>query len=736
MAHRELTRLALVPTREPVPDTPPPVAVPPTRGAGRPLPSSFRGAMERSFGADFGGVRVHTDARAHAVNRSLRARAFTRGQDLFFRQGQYEPGSTAGRELIAHELTHVVQQRAGRVPSPQGQGAGADGAKLSIDPALEAEADAAGARAARGEAAGPVTAGPGGSGGDGGNGGDGADGPSATAAVVQPKLGLELEMLVLTDIAGRPAPEKVELGTYGNLDLVVDRSGTLVGQTQARAALAPYRRVDLPEKPPLKGSKQIGLGAYDLPTNYRSRRKPAKGPDPRPVRHALTTLAERKVEQPVWQQRVLNQWITEYVRHADNWEQDLALASLKKIRVLGGKLLRKFPDLADIVQPMLDEAAKHELRWRSSALKAENIESLMREVGPKDQDVWSPVHPVAEGLTGEGYDSIVEIVTKAYDPETEQGSKALLADMADAAELAGRIEAATGQFAARVPLASISGVTAKARSAFVGNDKPTTVPQRTDASVQATMAVELKEMQGFFLAGMGGFQRGGFGPREFALKHQSGIDVEQEVGRQAPNVATKVLYDLPREDFVPNDLLGLFTLVAQYLLMGAVFESPGNPQLDKNAVALLSRTDLAKVYRQNVSEREKRWVTPHLDLVKDSLLRHTRRDAGHLLLTPESYPPLPHVTRTLKCGPFIDNVFTQPSDGFTPHLDEGIFKQMGPERIPDGPGKGQKDRTAPVFEMRNMIPRAGDRFARNQWVPLATDLVTLLTRLNTRGFWG
>ena len=80
------------------------------RGGGAVLPASVRGAMEHAFGADFRQVRVHTGAESNALNRALQARAFTTGQDIFFRQGEYQPGSTAGQQLLAHELTHVVQQ--------------------------------------------------------------------------------------------------------------------------------------------------------------------------------------------------------------------------------------------------------------------------------------------------------------------------------------------------------------------------------------------------------------------------------------------------------------------------------------------------------------------------------------------------------------------------------------------------------------------------------------------------
>ena len=85
------------------------------RGGGQPLSLSLREPMEREFGADFSGVRVHTGAQADNLAKTIQAKAFTTGQDVFFRQGAYEPGSRGGQELIAHELTHVVQQSGGAV---------------------------------------------------------------------------------------------------------------------------------------------------------------------------------------------------------------------------------------------------------------------------------------------------------------------------------------------------------------------------------------------------------------------------------------------------------------------------------------------------------------------------------------------------------------------------------------------------------------------------------------------
>lgn len=102
------------------------------RGNGQTLDSGVRAHMEPAFGVDFSGVRTHTDKEADTLNQAVNARAFTTGQDIFFRQGEYDTSSSRGRELLAHELTHVVQQT------------GVVSAKLGIsqpDDAHEREAD-------------------------------------------------------------------------------------------------------------------------------------------------------------------------------------------------------------------------------------------------------------------------------------------------------------------------------------------------------------------------------------------------------------------------------------------------------------------------------------------------------------------------------------------------------------------------------------------------------------------
>lgn len=80
------------------------------RGRGRQLPTSARRRMESGFGLDFRPVRIHTNSEADRLSRGLGALAFTVGRDIFFATGQFRPGQNDGDRLLAHELTHVVQQ--------------------------------------------------------------------------------------------------------------------------------------------------------------------------------------------------------------------------------------------------------------------------------------------------------------------------------------------------------------------------------------------------------------------------------------------------------------------------------------------------------------------------------------------------------------------------------------------------------------------------------------------------
>ena len=114
----------------------PPIVHDVLRSPGQPLESSVRGEMEARFGHDFSRVRVHADGHAAASADAVSAQAYTVGRHVVFGDGAYRPTTDAGRSLVAHELTHVVQQgggdHAGRLPVAPAGGA------------LEAEAESAG----------------------------------------------------------------------------------------------------------------------------------------------------------------------------------------------------------------------------------------------------------------------------------------------------------------------------------------------------------------------------------------------------------------------------------------------------------------------------------------------------------------------------------------------------------------------------------------------------------------
>lgn len=84
-----------------------------SRGSGQALDAATRTTMSQRFGKDLSGVRVHADSRAAQLSEQLNARAFTVGNDIYFGRGRFDPSSTDGTRLLAHELTHVVQQGAG-----------------------------------------------------------------------------------------------------------------------------------------------------------------------------------------------------------------------------------------------------------------------------------------------------------------------------------------------------------------------------------------------------------------------------------------------------------------------------------------------------------------------------------------------------------------------------------------------------------------------------------------------
>jgi ribosomal protein S18 acetylase RimI-like enzyme len=122
------------------------------KSGGWPLPRDVQAKMEAALGASFSDVRIHVGPEASAIG----AIAFTWGSNIHFAPGQYNPHTPQGQSLLGHELTHVVQQRAGRVSNPFGSGVA-----VVQDQALEAEADRLGHQAAMSRLPEPVLPSPG-----------------------------------------------------------------------------------------------------------------------------------------------------------------------------------------------------------------------------------------------------------------------------------------------------------------------------------------------------------------------------------------------------------------------------------------------------------------------------------------------------------------------------------------------------------------------------------------------
>ena len=111
-------------------------------GGGSPLDRDTRGFMESRLGADFSDVRVHTDGKATESARSVQAYAYTVGNDVVFQADKYSPDSDSGQRMLAHELTHVVQQRSGPVDgTPAAGGIKISHPSDSFEQAAESTAD-------------------------------------------------------------------------------------------------------------------------------------------------------------------------------------------------------------------------------------------------------------------------------------------------------------------------------------------------------------------------------------------------------------------------------------------------------------------------------------------------------------------------------------------------------------------------------------------------------------------
>lgn len=120
-----------------------------SKGGGQPLAAQTRTDMQSAMGADFSQVRIHTDHSAIQMSRDIHAQAFTHGKDIYFNEGKYDPASNAGKHLLAHELTHTVQQGAAvrRDNTPSSQPSGRDPSMLNNQQLLDELRDAGAAQA-------------------------------------------------------------------------------------------------------------------------------------------------------------------------------------------------------------------------------------------------------------------------------------------------------------------------------------------------------------------------------------------------------------------------------------------------------------------------------------------------------------------------------------------------------------------------------------------------------------
>jgi hypothetical protein len=254
----------------------------------------------------------------------------------------------------------------------------------------------------------------------------------------------------------------------------------------------------------------------------------------------------------------------------------------------------------------------------------------------------------------------------------------------------------------------------------------------------------------------------------FNLKHHSDDDdhegdrVRLELPLAVANATTAVnaIKALDPLGVGPPDmsnLRGLAVLICQYLRMGRHFYGHGATPLGKNVVPLLSRTDLSTVYERLVPRTgvaatdEKAWleaipqggVVTRLQTLIAQLIIATQRGAGTDLFNDNAESD-PGLGWGGSCQQFVDNVFTQASDGVTNLL--GV-QTMGPESVdPTGARNGDSrygggpggaaatEREGVVFEMRNMAKRAygNDRFPRGEWLKLAEQEIAVARTLNAR----
>jgi hypothetical protein len=550
------------------------------------------------------------------------------------------------------------------------------------------------------------------------------------------------------------------------------------------------------------GHAPLPLGSYDTPIGTETRLDfplgaPPPGPDPRaanPVNLlnqanwgvATAAIDLNRARNPdnsplLLIDQVLQQ--NDYQRIYDNYETGLAQMILVTIQGYianwhalnpnaNTRMLRRasnvrrrarFNNANALLIALNNEVVAQLAMWAANPAPHPAME---RQYRPGIMGLWDSNHPrfqPQEGMGRDRYASILELVTPGgpgYEPETVAGRANIIAAMTDAVNIATGIEAATQNFDRRVRLNTVAGVNnVTDPDIFVGN--PAQPNQTTDASIQATMAIDLAQVASFFKSVVAAANK----PQNlFALKHASdpGGHImhprrSETVMARAPLVAKNII----RNRLVLLDggwagnvshLRGLFVLISQYLMMGKYSLHGGAWGLDKNIVPLLSRNDLGTViFNQLVPPAEQALVAANLVPVRNAILAETGRNGGMAVFNQEADDVVPFgdAPFDLSCEQFIDNILAGNPDGITNNL--GGFRQFdlpegvdptgargGDYRHPGGGGRpAAMEREGAIFEMRNIVPAdlldlPTDRFPHAHWIALATHIADMLAALNAR----
>ncbi|MCB9235678.1 MAG: DUF4157 domain-containing protein [Bacteroidia bacterium] len=242
-----------------------------TQGSKTGMPETVQTKMEQSFGTDFSNVNIHQNSGEAS---SMNALAYTQGNDVHFAPGQFKPDTSQGQELLGHELTHVVQQRAGRVqPTAQEKGF-----SVNDDKSLESEADTMGAKAARGESTSMHT---------GGN-NAGAFNPAQKKSVVQAKK-LKTHQGEFEDVSYTTIKQdgkEIGVDIYLKFHPGDTINATKIGMTQSLkpyeegtpSVAEPYKANYLVNEGDAKGNYMDQLVAYRNPM-YATSNEPANAAD-------------------------------------------------------------------------------------------------------------------------------------------------------------------------------------------------------------------------------------------------------------------------------------------------------------------------------------------------------------------------------------------------------------------------------------------------------------------------